>query len=64
MDTICFMQGGDEISSEPEAGGPSHVGKDWQSEVHSFNYMLLMIQHVHVLLIIRNFLIVSLCFVV
>lgn len=33
------MQGGDDNSAQPEAGGPSHVGKDWQAEVHSFNYV-------------------------
>ena len=32
------MQGGEDNSVELEAGGPSHVGKDWQAEVHSFNY--------------------------
>ena len=56
-------EGGDDASTEPEEGGPSHVQIDWKAEVHSFNYVFNDSTCTCVLLIIRIFLIVSLCFV-
>ena len=57
------MQGGDAAFADPEAGGPSHEGTYWQAEVHSFNYVFNDSTCTCVILIIRIFLIVSLCFV-